>query len=143
MSPNLKYLLDTNIISELVRNPHGNIKDQIARVGEETVCTSIIVSSELRFGAEKKASQKLSFQLETILSTIEILPFEEPADRQYATIRNYLEKAGTPIGPNDMLIAAQATSLGLILVTANFQEFSRVPGLAVENWIGNRIISGE
>jgi len=135
MNSKLQYLLDTNIISELARNPHGKIKDRIAQIGEEAVCTSIIVSSELRFGAEKKGSERLSFQLEAILSTLEILPFEEPADRQYAILRSNLENAGMPIGPNDMLIAAQAISLGLTLVTANFEEFSRVPGLAVENWI--------
>ena len=135
MSSKPQYLLDTNIIYELVRNPHGRLKDQIALVGEEAVCTSIIVSSELRFGAEKKGSKKIRSQLEAILSAIEILPFQEPADRQYATLRCQLEKAGTPIGPNDMLIAAQAISQGLILVTANFKEFSQVPGLAVENWI--------
>ena len=135
MSSKPQYLLDTNIISELVRNPHGRLKDQIALVGEEAVCTSIIVSSELRFGAEKKGSKKIRSQLEAILSAIEILPFQELADRQYATLRCQLEKAGTPIGPNDMLVAAQAISQGLILVTANFKEFSQVPGLAVENWI--------
>jgi tRNA(fMet)-specific endonuclease VapC len=135
MSSKLQYLLDTNIISELVRNPQGKVRDRIAQIGEDAVCTSIIVSSELRLGAEKKASKRLSSQLEAILSTIEILPFKEPADRQYAALRHHLEKVGTPIGPNDMLIAAQAISLGLILITANFREFSQVPGLAVENWI--------
>ena len=130
-----RYLLDTNILSDLVRNPHGVIKEQIIGVGEDAICTSIIVSSELRFGAEKKGSERLRFQLEAILSAIEILPFEEPADKQYAKLRNILEKAGTPIGPNDMLIAAQAISLGLILVTANFREFCQVPGLGVENWL--------
>ncbi|MGD9160283.1 MAG: type II toxin-antitoxin system VapC family toxin [Desulfobacteraceae bacterium] len=130
-----QYLLDTNIISEMVRNPHGEIKNIIAEKGEDSVCTSIIVSSELRFGVEKKGSEKLRFQLEAILSTIEILPFQEPSDRQYANLRSILEKKGTPIGPNDLLIAAHAVSLGLVLVTANYKEFSRVPGLAVENWL--------
>jgi tRNA(fMet)-specific endonuclease VapC len=135
MNSRLKYLLDTNIISDLVRNPQGKVRDRIAQVGEDSVCTSIIVSSELRFGAHKKGSERLSFQLEAILSTIVILPLEEPTDRQYAVLRYSLEKAGTPIGPNDMLIAAQAVSLGLILVTANYSEFCRVPELAVENWL--------
>jgi tRNA(fMet)-specific endonuclease VapC len=80
-------------------------------------------------------SKRLHSQLEAVLSVIVILPFQEPADRQYATLRYHLENAVTPIGPNDMLIAAQAISLGLILVTDNFKEFSQVPGLAVENWI--------
>jgi tRNA(fMet)-specific endonuclease VapC len=135
MSLNLRYLLDTNIVSELVRNPHGEMTDQIVRVGEESICTSIIVAGELRFGAEKKGSERLTFQLEAVLSAIEILPLEEPVDKQYARLRYHLEKAGTPIGPNDMLIAAHALSLGLTLVSANQREFSRVPGLAVEDWL--------
>jgi tRNA(fMet)-specific endonuclease VapC len=135
MSSKRKYLLDTNIISELVRNPNGILKEKIAEAGEASVCTSIIVSGELRFGVEKKRSERLRHQLEAILSTLEILPFEEPADRQYAILRSKLEKSGNLIGPNDMLIAAHAISLGLILVTANFREFSRVPGLGVENWL--------
>lgn len=130
-----RYLLDTNIISEMVRNPHGELKNIIAEKGEDSVCTSIVVSSELRFGAEKKGSERLRFQLEAILSTIEILPFQEPADRYYANLRTILEKKGTPIGPNDLLIAAHTASLGLILVSANYREFSQVPGLAVENWL--------
>ncbi len=135
MNSNLQYLLDTNIISELVRNPQGFIRDRIAAVGEDAICTSITVSSELHFGIEKKGSIRLRNQLEAILSAILIIPFEEPADRQYAVLRTGLEKAGTPIGPNDMLIAAQAISHGLTLVTANFREFSQVQGLAVENWV--------
>ena len=113
-----QYLLDTNIISEMVRNPQGKLKNIIAEKGEDSVCTSIIVSSELRFGAEKKGSERLRFQLEAILSTIEILPFQEPADIHYANLRTTLEKKGTPIGPNDLLIAAHTASLGLVLVTA-------------------------
>jgi tRNA(fMet)-specific endonuclease VapC len=135
MSTRLKYLLDTNIISELVRNPNGILKEKIAEVGEESLCTSIIVTGELRFGAEKKGSERLRYQLEAILSTLMILPFEEPADKQYATLRSKLEKSGTLIGPNDMLIAAHAISLGLIIITANFREFSQVQGLGVENWL--------
>ncbi|MBW2368427.1 MAG: type II toxin-antitoxin system VapC family toxin [Deltaproteobacteria bacterium] len=135
MNPSLRFLLDTNIISELVRNPQGMVTDRIAQEGEESVCTSIVVAAELRFGAEKKGSKRLTTQLEAILSTMEILPLKEPADRRYVKLRYHLQKAGTPIGPNDMLIASQALSLGLTLITANQREFSRVPGLAVENWL--------
>lgn len=105
------------------------------RLGEINICTSIIVSSELRFGAIKKGSVKLTQHLEAILSAMEVLPYEDPADSHYALLRNHLETEGKPIGPNDMLIAAHALSLNLILVTANMGEFSRVPGLTVENWI--------
>ena len=130
-----RYLLDTDILSDLVRHPQGVIVGRIAREGEDSVCTSIVVACELRFGAVKKSSVRLSAQLEAVLSALEILPYEEPADRRYAELRNHLEQAGTPIGPNNMLIAAHALALGLTVVTGNVGEFSRVPGLAVENWL--------
>jgi tRNA(fMet)-specific endonuclease VapC len=130
-----RYLLDTNILSDLVRNPKGRIAQRIAAVGETNVCTSLVVSAELRFGALKMGSERLSSQLEAILSALEILPLEEPVDVRYAELRLALEGAGTPIGGNDMLIAAHALALGLTLVTANEREFARVPGLCVENWL--------
>ena len=133
--PALRYLLDTTIISDLIKQPSGAVARHIASVGEETVCTSIIVAAELRFGAEKKRSHILTSRVEQLLANIEVLPFEEDADRHYATLRAHLEERGTPIGPNDMLIAAHALALGLTVVTDNVGEFSRVPGLSVENWL--------
>jgi tRNA(fMet)-specific endonuclease VapC len=129
------YLLDTNIVSDLVRRPAGRIRDCIAERGEAQVCTSIVVAAELRFGAAKKGSRRLTDQLETVLAALDILPFDEPADRRYGEIRAALERAGTPIGANDLLIAAHALSHDLTLVTANEDEFRRVPGLIVENWL--------
>jgi len=111
------------------------IARRIAEAGEEAICTSIIVAAELRFGAEKSGSAKLADQVNLILSAIEILPLESPADREYARLRQYLARRGTLIGPNDMLIAAQALGAGLTVVTANNGEFARVPGLSVENWL--------
>jgi len=131
------YLLDTNILSELVRHPQGTIAQGIARVGEDAVCTSIIVAGELRFGAAKRNAPRLTAQVEAILSAIEVHPFDTPADHEYARLRLHLEQAGAPIGPNDMLIAAHALAIESILVTANKGEFSRVPGLTVENWLEN------
>ncbi len=128
------YLLDTNVLSDLVRHPHGVITKRISLEGEDNVCTSIIVASELRFGARKRGSEQLTRQLDLILSAIQVLPFEVPADHRYAKIRTYLEERGTPIGPNDMLIAAQALALDCTLVTRNVREFSRVPGLKVDDW---------
>lgn len=130
-----RYLLDTNIVSDLVRNPAGVIMKRIASVGAEKVCISMIVACEARFGAAKSGSQRLAWQLDLVLAQMEILPLEVPVDEHYADIRNTLEQAGTPIGPNDLLIAAHARSLGLTLVTGNEREFSRVPGLTVENWL--------
>jgi tRNA(fMet)-specific endonuclease VapC len=130
-----RYLLDTNILSDLVRHPQGRIAECIAQVGEKAVCTSMIVASELRFGAAKRNAPELTAHVEAILAAMDVRPFDAPADREYAKLRRHLEQAGTPIGPNDMLIAAHALAAGSILVTANMSEFSRVPGLAVENWL--------
>jgi tRNA(fMet)-specific endonuclease VapC len=130
-----QYLLDTNIVSDLVKHPQGLVFQKIATVGEENICTSIIVACELRFGAAKSGSPRLVQQLERILDLVPILPLEPPVEQHYAAIRTYLEQAGTPISPNDLLIAAHALSLNLKLVTANTREFGRVPALSVENWL--------
>jgi tRNA(fMet)-specific endonuclease VapC len=131
----LRYLLDTNIISDLVRRPGGTLATRIAEVGEDSICTSIIVASELRYGGEKSGSKELSERVDLLLSALEILPLEPPADRRHAKIRNQLTRKGTPIGPNDLLIAAHALAADLTLVTANTREFERVPSLRVENWL--------
>lgn len=130
-----RYMLDTNILSELVRNPHGVVARRIAEVGGDAVCASIVTAAELRFGCAKKGSPRLLRQVEAILEGVEVLPFDVPADAEYAGIRAELEAAGTPIGPNDLLIAAHARALGTTLVTANISEFSRVRELKVENWL--------
>lgn len=130
-----RFLLDTNILSDLVRNPQGRIAVRTAEVGDSAICTSIIVAAELRFGAAKKGSLRLTIQLERILSAIDIQPFDAPADATYARLRAQLEAAGSPIGGNDMLIAAQALATGCAVVTDNEREFARVAGLHVENWL--------
>jgi tRNA(fMet)-specific endonuclease VapC len=135
MSGSLAYLMDTNILSDLVRNPQGMVAAQITRAGEETVCTSIIAAAELRYGAIKSNSAKLAERIDMILSALEILPLETPADHQYASLRHHLTLEGTPIGPNDLLIAAHALANDLTVITADVGEFSRVPGLKVENWL--------
>lgn len=129
------YLLDTNILSELVTRPQGVVAERITRAGETNVCTSVIVAAELRYGARKRNSPRLTNNVEAILAAIDVLPLEEPADQAYGEIRTTLESRGEVIGPNDMLIAAHALSLDMVVVTANRREFSRVPGLRVENWL--------
>lgn len=131
-----QFLLDTNIVSDVVRNPQGVVAARIAAIGEQFVCTSIVVASELRFGAEKSGSARLQRQLERVLGALDVLPLETPVDRHYAEIRLVLENGGQPIGPNDLLIASHARAFGLTVITANMAEFARVPGLAVENWLG-------
>jgi tRNA(fMet)-specific endonuclease VapC len=136
----MRYLLDTNIVSDLVRTPQGKVARHIRTVGEKPVCTSIIVAAELRYGADKKGSPRLSSQLDAVLGALEVLPFESPADTSYGSLRTRLEKRGTPIGANDLLnndllIAAQALALGYVMVTDNEKEFSRVEGLRLQNWL--------
>ncbi len=129
------YLLDASIVSDLVRNPTGPVAQRIREVGEQAVCTSLIVAAELRFGALKRGSKRLSAQLEAVLGAMAIMPQEQPVEHHYARLRWKLEHSGTPIGGNDMLIAAQALALDLILVTHNRREFDRIPGLRVEDWL--------
>lgn len=128
-------MLDTNIVSDLVRNPQGPVTRQIVRVGSDAVCLSIITAAELRYGCARKGSAKLLTNVEAILDSIRVVAFDAPADAAYGGIRAELEAAGKPIGPNDLLIAAHAHALDAVLVTANAGEFSRVRGLEVENWL--------
>lgn len=131
----MRYLLDTNIVSDLIRNPQGRVAQHIREVGEGLVCTSIIVAAGLRYGATKKASPRMTAQLEAVLGALEVLPFEAPADTTYGVLRARLELAGQPIGGNDLLIAAQVVALGLTLVTDNQREFARIHALPCENWL--------
>ena len=131
----MRYLLDTNIVSDLIRNPQGRVTSRIREVGEAQVATSIIVAAELRFGAAKKGSTRLSAQVDAVLGAMEILPLEEPADRAYGLLRARLEKRGLMIGGNDLLIAAQAISLGFTLVTASERESAKLNDLRCENWL--------
>jgi tRNA(fMet)-specific endonuclease VapC len=130
-----RYLLDTNIISHLIRFPTGPILDRLESILRATACTSVVVSAEIHFGLKKKASDRLIQQAEKILSVIDILPLESPVDEHYGDIRSYLNQLGQPIGWNDLFIAAHARTLDLILVSDNIREFSRIPGLKVENWL--------
>ena len=131
----MRYLLDTKFVSALVRDPAGDITRRIRDVGEANVCTSIIVATELRYGATKKQSTRLASQLEAVLSALEVVPLEAPVDAVYGQIRAQLEQAGQPIRGNDLLIAAHALALQCTVVTDNQREFERVDGLVVENWL--------
>ena len=131
----MRYLLDTNVVSDLIRNPQGHIAKHIRKVGEAQVCTSIIVAAELRYGAAKKESPRLTAQLEAVLGCLDVLALEAPADAACGLIRVLLEQAGRPIGSNDLLIAAQAIALGYTIVTDNEGEFARIDGLLRENWL--------
>lgn len=129
------YLLDTSTLSHLVRQPQGVVAEKIAEVGEANVLTSVIVACELRYGAAKRGSRRLTRQVEAILGAMSIRSLESDVERIYASIRVALEKKGTPIGAHDMLIAAHARALGAVCVTDNVAEFKRVPAVKVENWV--------
>ncbi|MFT4054364.1 MAG: type II toxin-antitoxin system VapC family toxin [Novosphingobium sp.] len=129
------FLLDTNILSDLIRHPQGAIAERIAEVGEDAVATSIIVAGELRYGARRRGSPRLSAQLEAVLELLSVLPLGDDADEHYGRLRADLERRGVPIGGNDMLIAAHALNLGATLVTDNVREFERVDGLDIVNWL--------
>jgi tRNA(fMet)-specific endonuclease VapC len=131
----MRYLLDTNVVSDLVRSPQGLVARRIEEVGEAAVCTSVIVAAELRVGAARRASARLTAQVEAVLAALDVLPLEVPADAWYGTLRARLERTGQPIGGNDLLIAAHALTLGYVLVTDNEREFVRVADLRIENWL--------
>lgn len=131
----MRYMLDSNAISDLIRNPRGLVMQRYSVLERSAACTSIIVSSELRFGARRSGSERLIKRLNDLLDIIPAQPFDVPADQTYASIRATLESAGTPIGANDLLIAAHALALDCTVVTDNEREFRRVPGLRVENWL--------
>jgi tRNA(fMet)-specific endonuclease VapC len=133
---NYRYLLDTNILSDLIKHPNGIIAQKIATSDiEQLCCTSLIVACELRYGACKKGSPQLSAKVEQLLDILPVLPLEENVAQQYGEIRTELERRGQLIGGNDLLIAAHALTLRMTVVTANIRDFSRVSGLAVENWL--------
>jgi tRNA(fMet)-specific endonuclease VapC len=131
----MRFLLDTNILSDLVRHPRGRVADRIAKIGQQHVCTSIIVAAEMRYGAARKNSSRLTAQLEAVLDAIDVLALESPVDNVYGELRARLERAGQSIGANDLLIAAQALALGHTVVTNNEREFSRIDNLRVGNWL--------
>ena len=129
------YLLDTNIVSDLVRHPRtSRVRERIRQAGEGEVCTSIIVAAEGRYGIAKGGSARLASQLQAVLAGLTILPIEEPADAIYAELRVRLERQGQPLSEHDYLIAAHALATGHTLVT-NDGAFDRILELACENWL--------
>jgi tRNA(fMet)-specific endonuclease VapC len=131
----MRFLLDTNVLSQLIRDPQGPVAMQLATVGDAQVFTSVVVASELRFGARKKGSTVLTDRVDQLLASIEVAPLEVGVDRLYADIRHALESSGQLIGANDLFIAAHALEQEATLVTDNVAEFQRVPGLHIENWV--------
>lgn len=130
-----RFMLDTNTVSDVIRHPSGIVAQRIVGLPVGSACVSIITAAELRFGAKKVGSARIWQKISDFTAFVPALPFEHRAEEVYAEVRAALERDGRPIGPNDLLIAAQALSLDLTLVTANVREFARVAGLSVENWL--------
>ena len=131
----MRAMLDTNIVSALMRGPGDNVRRRLDDVGLGNVCMSIVTAGELEFGLARTHSPRVSAWVADIMSTIEVVDLEASVARPYGELRAHLARQGRIIGPNDIWIAAHALALGLTLVTANIREFSRVPGLSVENWL--------
>jgi tRNA(fMet)-specific endonuclease VapC len=133
------YLLDTNIISHMMHNADGivalQLKSLIQSGAVEQLYTSVVVQSELLFGLAKRPLARLQTAYTQQMTGLTVMPLDENVSQHYATVRLALERAGTPIGPNDIFIAAHALALGCTLVTDNEAEFRRVPGLQVDNWL--------
>jgi tRNA(fMet)-specific endonuclease VapC len=128
------YLLDTNIISDIAKNPEGAAARRFAELSNEDLCTSIVVSAEVLFGLANGGSDRLRQVMLKVLGNLTILSMEPPVDRFYAATRSAMSKAGKAIDANDMFIAAHALALDATVVTAD-QGFRWVPGLKVENWL--------
>ena len=135
-------LLDTNIISDMMRNLQGPAARRAIAIsstgpgGRLGLYTSVIVQCELEFGLRRQPSKRLQIAYDAVMQSIDVLPLTKDIVSRYADLRSQLEAAGTPIGPNDLLIAAHAMALSAILVSAD-TEFLRIPGLQVENWLAN------
>lgn len=130
----MRYLLDTNIISYLARDPQGRVAARTAAVQSSSILTSVIVIGEISYGFAKRPAPKLLRQTEDVLRGIEIVDLSREVSGHYAAIRASLELKGTPISANHTWIAAHALACDATLVTANEREFRRVSGLKVENW---------
>jgi tRNA(fMet)-specific endonuclease VapC len=131
----LKYLLDTNVCVDYLNGRYPSVVGRIHRCSPGDLGLSAIVMAELRYGADRSARPKSNHaRLDVLVAEIPALDFDLEAASTYGRLRARLEKAGTPIGPNDTLIASQALARGLVIVTDNVGEFIRVKGLKVENW---------
>lgn len=132
----MKYMLDTNICIYIIKKQPENVLKKFEKLNIGDVCISSMTLAELMYGVEKSHHiQKNKTALQEFTLPLEIVSFDEKAASHYGHIRAYLQKEGTLIGPLDLLIAAHAQSLNLILVTNNKKEFARVPRLKIEDWV--------
>jgi tRNA(fMet)-specific endonuclease VapC len=130
----MRFMLDTNIVSAIVREPRGKVLGRLLEVGEQNAFISIITHGEIWYGVMKNGSEELARKVAAVTRRLHVAPLQLPTDQRYAEIRLALRQ-GKNIGPNDLWIAAHALALDAVLVTDNENEFSRVPGLKIENWL--------
>ena len=131
----LTYMLDTNICIYVMKNYPMDLQEKFNSLAEQ-LCISSITLGELQYGAEKSARRVDNLTaIEHFVARLDVLPFEAKAAAHYGQVRAELERAGLPCGPHDMQIGGHARSEGLIVVTNNMREFSRMPGIRVENWV--------
>ena len=131
----MRYMLDTNICIYAIKHKPEQVFTRLQEHDPIDICISSVTYAELVHGVEKsKAIEKNRVALALLLANIEIMNFDSLAAESYGKIRADLEKAGTPIGPLDMMIVGHAKALGYTVVTNNTKEFERVKGLKLENW---------
>ena len=131
----MRFLLDTNICIYIINRKPVQVIERFRRFPLGVIGVSSITTAELAFGVTKSGSARNRAALEKFLAPLEIVPFSADAIWRYAQVRTDLERAGTPIGALDTLIAAHALLLDVTLVSNNLREFQRVSGLRCENWI--------
>ena len=129
----MRYMLDTDIASYLIRGDHPNVTEKFTELYESCVMSSI-TAAELQYGAKKRNNRMLTQKVQALCNLMPIIPWNEDAASAYAKLRVELETAGTTIGNMDMLIAASAVAEGATLVTNNVEHFSKVASLKIENW---------
>ena len=131
----LKYMLDTNIVIYTIKNRPVRVKEVFKRHSGQ-MAISAVTFGELIYGAERSSQPERNLNdIEGMIARLEVLPFGELAAAHFGQLRAELARAGTPIGPYDQMIAGHARAAGLVLVTNNVDEFKRVPGLRIENWV--------
>ncbi len=134
----MKYLLDTNICIDLLNNKTGAVARKLPTIVRRDVYICQIVKAELYYGTYKSSRREANLKLADWLSSeFGSLPFDEKAVKAYGEIRAKLERKGLPIGPNDLIVAAIAKAHDAVLVTNNVQEFERVDGIRIEDWLAS------
>ena len=135
----MRYLLDTNVCIDYLTGRYPAVASRIKRCSPDDLRVSAVVAAELRYGADKSRDPRANHsRIDVLLGEVSALSFDLLAASSYGALRASLERRGKPIGAHDMLIAAQALSVGLVLVTDNVREFGRIGGLKVENWRSTR-----